>query len=190
MSQISIVNQRLSNIRIVLWVNLYAHMRYRVDKDTRNTYQSDYNHLLSSFSAVSNTTGVLSNRAVPHTWQGVSYGTVSLGPFDDEEEFYEGKGVMHALERVGHIVAEVVVGEDPSQQVEIDARLAQESSLPANVVSAASIACCKAGAKQGSVSVFDQIALVSNNSESGIPALAFSVINGGHLSSSSLWVQV
>lgn len=118
------------------------------------------------------------------------YGAVSSGPFDGDSGHYEGRGLLQAAETVDNILAEVLLGKDPTQQAKIDKLLAQDSSLPANVVSAASIACCKAGAKQTSISVFDHIGVMCNNSEGGIPAPGFSVINGGRLSASSLWVQV
>lgn len=118
------------------------------------------------------------------------YAAVSSGPFDDDEEHYQGRGVLQAVESVDHILAEVLLGKDPTQQAKIDKLLAQESSLPANVVVAASIACCKAAAAQTLVSVFDHVGTMCNNSEGGIPVTAFSTINGGPLSASSLWVQV
>lgn len=112
---------------------------------------------------------------------------MSVGP---EEERYEAKAVLAALGNVGHVLAESLQGKDPTMQAMLDKTLMSESSLPANAVSAASIACCKAGAKQALTSVYDHVAIMSNNSEGVIPAPAFSIINGGRLSSSSLWVQV
>lgn len=94
------------------------------------------------------------------------------------------------MENTGNVLVEVLVGKDPTQQTKLDKLLAREPSLCANVVSAASIACCKAGAKQTLVPVFDHIGTMCSNSEGAIPSIAFSIINGGHLSASSLWVQV
>lgn len=122
--------------------------------------------------------------------QGPVFAAVSSGPYDDVEEIFEGRGVLQAVESTDQILAEVLLGRDPTQQEKIDRMLNQESSLLTNVVSAASIACCKAGAKQTLVSVFDHIGAMCNNAEGGVPATGFSVINGGGSSASSLWVQV
>lgn len=122
--------------------------------------------------------------------QGSFYGTVSSGPYDEEENRYEGKGLLRAIESVDRVLAELIEGKDPSQQAMLDNIMAMEPSLPKNVISAASIACCKAGAKQTLISAFEHVAVISNNSEGATPAPAFSIINGGHSSSSSLWVQV
>lgn len=94
------------------------------------------------------------------------------------------------MESVGTVLAEIIEGKDPTQQAKLDKILAMEVSLPKNTTVAASIACCKAGAKQAAISVFDHVAVMSNNGEAGLPAPGFGIINGGHLSSSSLWVQV
>lgn len=118
------------------------------------------------------------------------FGAVSSGPYDDVEENYDGRGVLQAVESADQILPEILLGKDPKQQTKIDKLLSQEESLPANVVSAASIACCKAGAKQTLAPVFDHICALCNNSEGGIPATAFSTINGGQGAASSLWVQV
>ncbi|CAM9152168.1 unnamed protein product [Hapterophycus canaliculatus] len=121
--------------------------------------------------------------------QGPAFGAVSSGPYDDDEEIFEGRGVLQAVESTDQILADVLLGRDPTQQAKIDKLLAQESSLPTNVVSAASMACCKAGSKQTLVPVFDHIGAMCNNSEGRIPATAFSTINGGQSAASSLWVQ-
>ncbi|CAM9795589.1 unnamed protein product [Scytosiphon promiscuus] len=123
------------------------------------------------------------------TGQGPVFAAVSSGPYDDADEIFEGRGVIQAVESTDQILAEVLLGRDPTQQAKIDKSLSQESSLPTNVVSAASIACCKAGAKQSMVSVFDHVGAMCNNSEGGIPVTGFSVINGGRSAASSLWVQ-
>lgn len=122
--------------------------------------------------------------------QGTVFGAVSSGPYDDVEENYEGRGMLQAVESADLILPEILLGKDPTQQTKIDKLLAQEESLPANVVSAASIACCKAGAKQNLAAVFNHVCALCNNSEGGIPATAFSTINGGQGAASSLWVQV
>lgn len=82
------------------------------------------------------------------------------------------------------------MGKDPGQQAVVDTLMTQESSLPPNVVSAASLACCKAGAEQALMSVSEHVAIMSDNSEGEIPYPAFSMINGGQLAGSPLWVQV
>lgn len=122
--------------------------------------------------------------------QGPVCGAVSSGPYDDIEEDYEGRGVLQAVESADQVLSEILLGKDPKHQAKIDKLLTQEESLPGNVVSAASIACCKAGAKQAFVSVFNHVGAMCDNSEGGIPSTAFSVLNGGQSAASSLWVQV
>lgn len=97
--------------------------------------------------------------------------------------------MLQAVESADQLLSEILLGKDPKQQTKIDKLLMQES-MPGNVVSAASIACCKAGAKQVFASVFDHVSTMCNNSEGGIPEIAFSIINGGQSAASSLWVQV
>lgn len=122
--------------------------------------------------------------------QGCFYGAVSSGPYDGEEDRHEGKGMLRAVESINNVLAEIIEGKDPTQQAMLDKMLAMEPSLPKNAISAASIACCKAGAKQTLISAFEHVAAMSDNSEGTTPAPAFSIINGGCGSSSSLWVQV
>lgn len=121
--------------------------------------------------------------------QGDFYGSVSTEQYDAGDEEYNLQGMTRSVEVVSDILAEIMVGKDPTQQRENDSSLMQESNLPSNAVSAASIACCKAGAKQALMSVSDHIAAISDNSEAGMPATAFSIINGGHASASLLWIK-
>ncbi|CAB1114153.1 unnamed protein product [Ectocarpus sp. CCAP 1310/34] len=138
---------------------------------------------------------ILNGEALPaleveiRTGQGPVFAAVSSGPYDDNKEVFEGRGLLQAVEHTDQILAEILLGKDPSHQTKIDKSFTQESTLPANVVSAASIACCKAGAKQNLVAVFDHIGNMCDNSDGRIPATAFSTINGGQSAASSLWVQ-
>lgn len=118
------------------------------------------------------------------------YAAVSSGPFDNDEERHGGRGMFKAVEIVNHILAEVLLEKDPTLQQKIDNILMSEVSLASNVVTAASIACCKAGAKLNLTPLSDHIGIMCNNPEGLIPSIAFSIINDGHLSASSLWVQV
>lgn len=118
------------------------------------------------------------------------FGAVSAGPLDGDETSNQGRGGLRALESVENVLSEILVGKDPTCQAKIDELMVHEDSLPANIVTAASIACCKAAAKQTRVPVSDYVGTMCSNPEGAIPPAGFSVINGGRLSASSLWVQV
>lgn len=122
--------------------------------------------------------------------EGSVYAAVSSGPFDNDEERHGGLGMFRAVEIVNQILAEVLLEKDPTLQQKIDRILMSESALASNVVTAASIACCKAGAKLRLTPLSDHIGVMCNKPEGLIPSIAFSIINGGHPSASSLWVQV
>lgn len=115
---------------------------------------------------------------------------MSRGPFDGDPNHYDGKGVLGAVETVGSVLAEVMVGKDLGRQADIDAAMVKETSLPPNVVAAASIAYCKAAAKQAFATVSDHIAVMSDNPETRAPTPAFSIINSGRMEGSLLWIQV
>ena len=118
------------------------------------------------------------------------YAAVSSGPFDGDEKQYGGRGVIKAVQNADLILAKVLLGKDPTHQPKVDELLSREVDLVANVVTSASIACCKAGAKQTRTPLYNHIGAICNNAEGAIPSIAFSIVNGGHLSTSSLWVQV
>ncbi|CAM9156455.1 unnamed protein product [Choristocarpus tenellus] len=120
---------------------------------------------------------------------GIFRAAVSSGPFDGIETNHEGKGMLQAVECVHTVLAEKLVGKDPTQQGLLDQLLLQEPGTPANAVLATSMACCKAGAKHCGVEVFDHISLLANISEGGVALPVVSIINGGELAPGNLWVQ-
>ncbi|CAM9361099.1 unnamed protein product [Chrysoparadoxa australica] len=75
------------------------------------------------------------------------------------------------------------------QQEDIDKALAQEQQLPATAVLAASMACCKAGARHADVTLAQHVAALSENSDPLVPLPVVSLLNGGTKGAGGDFVQ-
>jgi len=111
---------------------------------------------------------------------------------DGDPKRYFGKGVLGAVHNVRGEIARELVGQDPTQQKEIDRRLieldgtANKGRLGANAIVAVSMAVARAGALASGVSLYRYLA----GSEANLlPVPLMNVINGGRHAGNSLDMQ-
>lgn len=115
---------------------------------------------------------------------------------DGDEQRYFGKGVLKACENVNNIIAPEVVGMDPEDQIEIDAKMLQidgtenKSKLGANAILGVSLASARAAAYAKSIPLWKHIREVFDLKDSfSFPVPGFNVINGGGHADSKLDIQ-
>jgi len=113
---------------------------------------------------------------------------------DGDKSRYLGKGVTQAVQNVNGTIAPAMIGMDPANQKEIDARLIaldgteNKGKLGANAILAVSMAACKAGAAQAGVPLYKHIAALSGR-QCILPVPSFNVINGGKHAGNKLAMQ-
>ncbi len=111
---------------------------------------------------------------------------------DGDPKRYFGKGVLGAVHNVRGEIARALVGQDPTQQKEIDRTLieldgtANKGRLGANAIVAVSMAVARAGALASGVPLYRYLA----GSEANLlPVPLMNVINGGRHAGNSLDMQ-
>lgn len=112
------------------------------------------------------------------TQRGTFVGSTSSGPYDEDAARYGGRGLANAVATVNEVLGDKLVGGDVTDQRAIDQLLQGDDDLPANVVLACSIACCKAGADHLRTRPFERIADLAETTPA-IPMPCISVLNGG-----------
>ncbi len=121
---------------------------------------------------------------------GASTGTYeALELRDGDMDRYDGKGVLTAVNNVNTVIANAIVGKDPSNQGEIDKIMidldgtSNKTKLGANSILAVSILTCKAGALVNGVSLYNWVNTLLKNTGNSvnvkIPTPLFNMINGG-----------
>ncbi len=111
---------------------------------------------------------------------------------DGDPKRYFGKGVLGAVHNVRGEIARALVGQDPTQQKEIDRTLielddtANKGRLGANAIVAVSMAVARAGALASGVSLYRYL---GGNKASLLPVPLMNVINGGRHAGNSLDMQ-
>lgn len=120
---------------------------------------------------------------------------------DGDKKRYGGKGVLKAVSNVNNIIAEKLVGVDPTKQEKIDDILLaldgtqNKSNLGANAILAVSEAVAKAGAKAKKVPLYKHLRDLSNQwgietgEEYKLPLPLMNVINGGAHANNNLSFQ-
>jgi len=116
---------------------------------------------------------------------------------DKDGSRYRGKGVLTAVSNINDIIGPALLSMniDCTQQKEVDDILLKldgtenKSYLGANAILAVSMACCKAGAAQKGVPLYEHIASLSGNTNVILPVPAFNVINGGSHAGNKLAMQ-
>jgi len=116
---------------------------------------------------------------------------------DKDGNRYRGKGVLTAVSNINDIIGPALLSMniDCTQQKEVDDILLKldgtenKSYLGANAILAVSMACCKAGAAQKGVPLYEHIASLSGNTNVILPVPAFNVINGGSHAGNKLAMQ-
>ncbi len=135
-------------------------------------------------------TGEIGRAAVP---SGASTGQhEALELRDGDSMRYLGKGVLKAVENVNGAIAEELVGRDVLDQTGIDRALVDldgtenKSSLGANAILGASLACAKAAAEYCGLPLYRYIGGVAANL---LPVPMMNVLNGGAHADNGLDIQ-
>ncbi len=106
---------------------------------------------------------------------------------DGDPKRYHGKGVLKAVSNVNHVIAPQIIGQDPTNQTQLDQLMLEldstenKSRLGANAILSVSMALTKAGAKAINLPLYKYIAQLSNTPEKKIflPKPMMNIINGG-----------
>ncbi|MBD1209075.1 MAG: phosphopyruvate hydratase [Ignavibacteria bacterium] len=102
---------------------------------------------------------------------------------DDDKKRYLGKGVLKAVEAIEGEISEALIGEDASDQVEIDRLMRELDGTPnkkrlgANAILAVSLATAKAAADSHELELFRYI---GGPNAKVLPVPLMNIINGGH----------
>lgn len=134
--------------------------------------------------------GVVSRASVP---SGASTGSKEAKEIRDGDKRFGGLGVLSAVSSVKKI-SDSLTGRSFSQK-EFDNEIklldgsSDKSVLGANAMLGASVAFCKACAKEKSVELFEYIGEIYSNSDFKLPRLMLNIINGGKHADSGLDIQ-
>lgn len=129
--------------------------------------------------------------AVP---SGASTGIHEAHELRDNEERYNGKGVLNAIKNVEEIIKPALIGLDVENQEEIDSKMIKldgtenKSKLGANAILGVSMSVCRAGAKAKDMPLYKYISELSGQ-EPCMPIPSFNVINGGNHAGNNLAIQ-
>jgi len=114
---------------------------------------------------------------------------------DGDQSYFNGKGVLKAVENINKIIAPKITGMDPTQQNEIDNVMIEldgtenKSNLGANAILAVSIAACKAGAGEKNIPLYQHIGELCKNTRFVLPVPMVLVIEGGKHADQSSDIQ-
>lgn len=124
--------------------------------------------------------GVVGRAIVP---SGASTGeTEALELRDNDKRRFLGKGVLKAVENINTKIADILVGEDATNQVKIDRMMLEldgtenKSSLGANAILAVSLAVAKASAEELGLPLYRYL---GGTNAKVLPVPLMNVINGG-----------
>lgn len=105
---------------------------------------------------------------------------------DGDKDHYNGKGVLKAVWNVNNKISDILVGNDASNQRQIDRLMLDldgtenKSNLGANAILAVSLACAKAVAHAKRMRFYEYIAEVAGtNDDMRLPMPMMNVMNGG-----------
>ena len=105
---------------------------------------------------------------------------------DGDKDHYNGKGVLKAVWNVNNKISDVLIGNDASNQRQIDRLMLDldgtenKSNLGANAILAVSLACAKAVAHAKRMRFYEYIAEVAGtNDDMRLPMPMMNVMNGG-----------
>ena len=128
--------------------------------------------------------------AVP---SGASTGTLEAHELRDGSKEFNGKGVTKAVENVNKIISEALIGQDASDQENIDSTLIQldgtsnKNSLGANSILAVSMANFVAHSKSVQKYLYEVIPNIYG--EPSLPVLFMNILNGGAHADNSVDIQ-
>lgn len=135
-------------------------------------------------------TGVVGRAAVPSGASTGEFEAVELR--DGDNDRYNGKGVLRAVENVNKIIAPEIVGRESLNQVQIDNLMIQldgtenKGRLGANAILGVSLAIAHASADELGLPLFQYI---GGTNAKVLPIPMFNVLNGGKHSNNNVDVQ-
>ena len=131
--------------------------------------------------------GIKSTAIVP---SGASTGEREALELRDNDERYNGKGVLKAVNNINTIIKNNLIGMDIQNQKEIDYKMIKldgtknKSNLGANAILAVSMACLKAAAKENKTPLYKYVGKKYN-----LPIPMMNILNGGMHADNSLDFQ-
>ncbi len=136
--------------------------------------------------------GTLGRAAVP---SGASTGTHEAVELRDGDKAYGGKGVTKAVGFVNSDLREALIGQDASNQREIDRIMIEldgtdnKSRFGANAILAVSLATAKATALSNKMPLYEYVGQLAGNSNFTLPMPMMNIINGGKHAAGSTDIQ-
>ncbi|NTV41448.1 MAG: phosphopyruvate hydratase [Candidatus Moranbacteria bacterium] len=138
--------------------------------------------------------GVRGTAAVP---SGASTGKFeALELRDNDPKRYNGLGVLRAVENINTVIREKLIGQDASEQANIDAMMIEldgtenKAKLGANAILGVSLAVCRAASNKKNIPLYKYINDICDiNVEPKLPVPMFNVLNGGQHSDNGLSIQ-
>lgn len=133
--------------------------------------------------------GAIGRAAVP---SGASTGAGEALELRDGGNAYGGKAVAKAVANINGPIAEALVGQDATQQTELDRKMLEldgtsnKASLGANAILAVSLALAKAAALEAKQPLHQYIAELAGTKQQNLPMPMMNIMNGGkHAAGSS-----
>ena len=131
---------------------------------------------------------------------GASTGAKEAIELRDGLDAYLGKGVLKAVDNINKIISPVLIGQDPSEQENIDNQLIEldgtedKSNLGANAILAVSLAICRVAAKNLDKSLHSYFAdiyknITGNSVKPNLPMPMLNILNGGEHANNNIDIQ-
>ena len=111
---------------------------------------------------------------------------------DGDKARYNGKGVLNAVDNVNDIIADAIIGMDPTEQVAIDKVMLEldgttnKSKLGANSILGVSLAVAKAAAASAGIPLFQYI---GGSNAKVLPVPMMNILNGGKHADNNVDIQ-
>ena len=111
---------------------------------------------------------------------------------DGDKARYNGKGVLNAVDNVNDIIADAIIGMDPTEQVVIDKIMLEldgtynKSKLGANAILGVSLAVARAAATSAGIPLFQYI---GGSNAKVLPVPMMNILNGGKHADNNVDIQ-
>lgn len=111
---------------------------------------------------------------------------------DGDKGRYNGKGVLKAVDNVNDIIADAIIGMDPSEQVSIDTTMLEldgtpnKANLGANAILGVSLAVARAAATSSGLPLFQYI---GGSNAKVLPIPMMNILNGGKHADNNVDIQ-
>lgn len=111
---------------------------------------------------------------------------------DGDKARYNGKGVLNAVDNVNDIIADAIIGMDPTEQVAIDKIMLEldgtynKSKLGANAILGVSLAVARAAATSAGIPLFQYI---GGSNAKVLPVPMMNILNGGKHADNNVDIQ-